>query len=390
MLSLLKNEMIKLHLRKKFLVSVLVFAALSALICISISLVYKYATSQSVINAQENLIKQTQEELDKETDEAKKKDLSNQLASQQLALNNLKNRSEINNDNWKEKLQEQIDSTKNSMENASESDGSKENIRKELIRYQYMLDHNIKYSDDTKPSGINMLLNIIESLGPLFIVIIIAIMASDIVSSEYTPPTMKVLLTRPISRAKLLASKFLAAIIANVAVIIGIEILVTLIMGVIYGFGDLSSPIAVGTKYKSVVLDASSGSTMVAIYGSSYLISSGKFLLEVLLYQILFIAAVTSFFLLLSAVIKSSALSMTLGVILPIAINIAGIIKYFKVIKPFIFTAYGDQISVLNGSTVATSSNVATPLGGIIVLIVWLVASYAIAHMVFTKQDMLI
>ncbi|MDT8719048.1 ABC transporter permease subunit [Clostridium sp. 19966] len=390
MLSLLKNEMIKLHLRKKFLVSVLVFAALSALICISISLVYKYATSQSVINAQENLIKQTQEELDKETDEAKKKDLSNQLASQQLALNNLKNRSEINNDNWKEKLQEQIDSTKNSMENASESDGSKENIRKELIRYQYMLDHNIKYSDDTKPSGINMLLNIIESLGPLFIVIIIAIMASDIVSSEYTPPTMKVLLTRPISRAKLLASKFLAAIIANVAVIIGIEILVTLIMGVIYGFGDFSSPIAVGTKYKSVVLDASSGSTMVAIYGSSYLISSGKFLLEVLLYQILFIAAVTSFFLLLSAVIKSSALSMTLGVILPIAINIAGIIKYFKVIKPFIFTAYGDQVSVLNSSTIATSSNIATPLGGIIVLIVWLVASYAIAHRVFTKQDMLI
>lgn len=391
MLGLLKNELIKLKLRKKFIVSAAVFLGLAALISFAIAATSKMMQSDQLVKTQETAIQSLKESKEKAKTDKDKAEIDKQISQAEQSLEAFKNMPKENDPNWKENLKTRIESLKSEVDSASEIDGSKETKRKDLIVDQYLLEHNIKPESQMSPTSLNVLMAIIQSLGPLFIVIIIAILASDSVSAEYTPPTMKVLLTRPVSRGRVLLSKYLSSVIACIAVILSVEIIVSIIMGIIFGFGDLSYPVAVGTKYKEGVLNALVGKEMLAVYGSSKVITSGALIIRVFLYQILFVAVAAAFFIFLSTVLKSSALSMSLGIVIPIALNIIGSISYFKVIKPFLFTVYGDVPSLVTGATVKNIGNtLGSPLPSIIILLVWGLVSYGIAHLNFTKKDMLV
>lgn len=391
MLGLLKNEFIKLHLRKKFIISAAVLLAISALISFALAASYKMVKPEQLVKTQETAIENLKDRKEKASSDEDKADLDRQIADAEQTLETYKNMPKEDDSNWKEGLKLRVDDLKLQVESASETDGTKENIRKELITNQYLLDNNIKPQNDMYPYGITVLLAIAQTLGPLFFVIIIAIIVSDIVSNEYTPPTMKVLMTRPVSRAKVLLSKYLSSMLASVAVILIVEVIMAIIMGIIFGFGNLSYPVASGTKYKAEVLNALAGKQMVAVYGSSSIITMGSLILKVFLYQIFFIAVAAAFFILLSTISKSSALSMSLGIILPIAINIISSIPYFKVIKPFLFTVYGDAPSLITGTTVKSMGNtLGAPIPSIVILLVWGLVSYGISHFYFTKRDILV
>ena len=61
---------------------------------------------------------------------------------------------------------------------------------------------------------------------------------SDIVSGESTPATLKFLLVQPISRAKVILSKFIAVVITVVAMIAGLEVAAYGVIGAFTGFDD--------------------------------------------------------------------------------------------------------------------------------------------------------
>ncbi|MCS4479356.1 ABC transporter permease [Clostridium botulinum] len=65
-------------------------------------------------------------------------------------------------------------------------------------------------------------------------------------SGENNPPTIKFLLSKPISRGKILLSKFIASIISIVLSLFICEFLAFLIIGIAFKFGSLLSPIVVG------------------------------------------------------------------------------------------------------------------------------------------------
>lgn len=200
---------------------------------------------------------------------------------------------------------------------------------------------------------------------------------------------MKMLLTRPASRSKILISKFVAILASSIIIITVIELVSYLIMGIIYGFDNPMYPVLVGTKYTSSAIKLSQDSTgLIPVLGSSYIIATWKFIIQMFLFQLLYILACCSLFILFSTILRSSTLSMTLSILATIVVNILSSISYLAKATPFFFSTYGSISSILDSSIIqSTGVTYITPLFGCIFLIVFSAICYSISAYVFHKKD---
>lgn len=390
MLGLIKNEFMKLLLRKKFLITSIVFGLLSILVCVGIILINNMMTPEFQVKTQQSVIDQLEKNKADAKTEKEKAQIDNQITQAQMYLEVAKNKPKEDDPNWKLNIESTIAMLKENMDASPDLSKEKEHYRKQLITYEYLLENNIRPMSDTSPKGLNAFTGLIAFLGSLFVSIIIAIISSDSVSAEYTPPTLKMLLTRPVSRGKVLAAKFITAFISSCGIIIGIQLLATFIMGLIFGFGDPSYPISFGTDYNITTLNAMQGKEAIPVFNSSQVTTLLNFVISSILLQVLYILATTSFFFMLSTLLRSSSISMAISIVTIVAVNILGAIKYTKVVLPFLFTSYGDVTSVIQGTIKEyTLSSLPTPLFSAIILLLWSVVPYIISHLVFTKRDIL-
>ncbi|NLZ49923.1 MAG: ABC transporter permease [Clostridiales bacterium] len=391
MMGLIKNEFKKLLLRKKILISSIVFGILCALMCLIMGIWSTYYTKKNQIELQQSLIKSYEEDLEKAETEDDKKAIQANLDEAKTYLQVIENMPSEDDHNWKNNVQTSINNLQEEFNTLPDNSGEKETIRKKILVYEELLNKDIKPMADSSAKGFKMLQYLIAALGSLFTAIIVIIISSDAVSSECTPPTLKMLLTRPVKRGKVLASKFIAAFISSCIVIIGLEIIASIVMGLIFGFGDPLYPIAVGTDYKITTLNAIVGKEAIAVFNSSYLTSTIVFLLKSILLQLLFILAATSFFLMISTLVKSSSASISISIVSLIAIQILSVISNVKPILPFLFMTYGNTTSILTGEVkYSTLSSLPSPAFAIIILLGWTMIPYIIAHLNFTKKDILV
>ncbi len=86
-------------------------------------------------------------------------------------------------------------------------------------------------------------------IGFLIISIIIAIMTSTSVSGEFNPATIKLLLTKPVSRERVLFSKFMASVLICILSFLIIKILAFLVLGTVFSFGSFKEPMAYYSRY---------------------------------------------------------------------------------------------------------------------------------------------
>lgn len=394
MLGLINNEIIKLHYRKKFLITLIVFSILCALFafaCVKISEVQKPDNQINMINQQISTIDKLKQQENDSKKKAQYDDTITQLKEELSKIELMKN---SQTSDWKSALKENINTLTTQKDTASDmsTSTSKENYNKQIIVDQYLLNNNIKPTADSDISAFSYLQQLFELIGSIFIPIIIAIIAADIVSGECTPPTLKVLLTRPVSRGKVLLSKFLACTLSSVVVIVSVELLSYVIMGLIFGFGNPLYPVAIGTTYKNAIVDATVGSSSVLpILGSSHIIAAWQFILISFLFQIIFIFACAAIFFLFSTLLKSSSISTTLSILLTIAIAILSQIPYLNKITPFLFTTYGSADLVVK-SSIPSQINITyvTPAFAVGFLLLLSVICYVISHFVFKRRDMLL
>src|SRR5699024_6194975 len=109
----------------------------------------------------------------------------------------------VNRDlSWEEALQEDIEFQENMIEENQNtvSSGELSEMKVELEELKYLREHNIETEEDFDFNGFSFINDLVEQLGHVFLAIGIAVFAADIVSGEWTPPTMKLLLTQPVSR----------------------------------------------------------------------------------------------------------------------------------------------------------------------------------------------
>ncbi len=85
--------------------------------------------------------------------------------------------------------------------------------------------------------------NMLSAPGLFFMFAFLAVfVAGGIVSKEYSKKTINLLLVRPVSRVKILTSKYVAMLVSGLGTTVVSVLVYTLVGGIRYGFGDLFEP----------------------------------------------------------------------------------------------------------------------------------------------------
>jgi len=240
------------------------------------------------------------------------------------------------------------------------TDKAKQQITDAIKINDYRLEHDIPPMKSMW-SVVSEWLPVIQ-VATLFVVII----ASDIVASEFTWGTVKLLLIRPVSRIQILFAKYAAVLIFGVLMLALTFAGSTVIGGIVHGFGGT------GDIYLSVKDgQVQEGSMGLHVLGT-YMLKSVNLLM------------IATFAFMLSAVFRSSSLAIALSMLfLFLGQPLTMLVAKYEWAKYILFantdlTPYLDGNSPLPGMTLGFS---------VAVLAVYFVLFHGVSSGVFTKRD---
>jgi ABC-2 type transport system permease protein len=408
MLALIKNEIIKLMSRTKTWVVIAGFILFAGLVTFGLYKQEQNLTKQQSVEFQiqrmERSIEENKKRKDNVPEEIKnneaqklkyKENLDEEISSFEKNIKKLKESADKPVD-WRQQLDTQIKDTEGQLNESAYmlSTSDKQRLVSQLNQLKYLKEHDIEPMKGYVLNSINFSNALMEILGAIFLLVGLGVFVSDMVSGECTPPTLKVLLTQPKSRGKVLLSKFIAVTLVGIVLIVAIEAVYFAAIGLVSGFGNMNYPMATGSLYQfdlsQILSDGSHPLKLVE--GSTYFIPAWKYLLEAVGIQVIFIVAVTAFAFLISTIFKSSMISMAVSTVLVIvAVVIIQSVSALKKYAAYIFTSYGDPSQLMNGGLAEILNNPKITMGySLAVLGIWTVVSYVVSHLIFTKKDILI
>lgn len=206
MLDLVHNETLKLLKRRRFLVVILILAIIIP--------IFTYAQYKSVQTAQERM----------------------------------------GTSDWRPLLQQKIVDMTNRLSSSRLPEEWRQWIKINIQQQQYYLDHDI---NPDAPGGPTFARGFMDQAVSLFLPMIIVVLAVDLISAEHSEGTIKLLLTRPIRRWKILTSKYLTLILFTSLTVILALIMSYLISGVVFGYRGWDMPVLTGFRVVGGDLDTS-------------------------------------------------------------------------------------------------------------------------------------
>ena len=407
MLTLIKNEFIKMFSRTK---TWIVFALFVVFVGINIFGVW-YSEKQMIEwTSPEYQISQAQQNLKSANESLKRaeKDGNDQwIESEKAYIASLEKtiadnekilKDGVDPNAWKSQLDERI---KNQEEyiNSIETEGISEwnsrsysQAKQELDDLKYLKENNIEPLDGWEYQAYNMFFTLSNLFGVGILVAGIAVFMSDIVSGECTPATLKFLLVQPVKRWKVLFSKYVVTVITVILMIMIPQILGMIFVNIHSGLDVSEYPVRVEQKYEKS-FDKSSGEMILeAIPDTSRMVTNKEAATMAMGYQVLFLVASCSVVFMISALFKSSMISMAMSVILTVFLTIGtAIIGPLKDISQFLFTSYADAGSLVTSQLPFMFANPSlTVTNAVICLVVTSIIAYVIGHICFVKKDILI
>lgn len=288
---------------------------------------------------------------------------------------NLKTTTEqMGTSDWRAHLQQQIIDAQNRLASNRVPEEWKEFMRLRIQVQQYYLDHDI---NPTAPGAPTFVRKFIEESISLFLPLLVVVVASDIVSSEYSQGTIKLLLSRPVRRWKILLSKYAALLLAISLILLITGILAYLVSGVVFGYGGWNMPVLTGFQMK--------GEHLITDY--VHLIPQWKYILMALGLAWFTCTAVATLSFMVSVLVRSTAASM--GIML--AALIAGsllvqLAPTWTSIKYLAFTNL-QLTNYLSGAPILIEG-MSLPFS-LTVLSLWSAVGLVIAFAVFIRRDVL-
>ncbi|MFJ7975489.1 ABC transporter permease [Peribacillus sp. JNUCC 23] len=281
-------------------------------------------------------------------------------------------RERLGTDDWRNSLQQQIIDMQNRLGSSRISDEWREQIQVSVQQLQFYLDQDINPSE---PGAVTFVRMFIENSSDLFIPLLIMIVASDLVSSEHTLGSVKLLLTRPVKRWRILLSKYITLLMATSLIVAMTGLLSYGLSGIVFGYHGWNAPIITGFVVDGGDVDTS----------SIRLISQWKFVLMDfgLVWFVAVVVGTLAF--MLSVLIRSTAASM--GVMLAALISGAilnNMVSSWESAK-YLFMVNLKLTNYLNG--VAPPITGMTLLSSMSVLLIWWAAALVLSFFVFTRQD---
>lgn len=273
---------------------------------------------------------------------------------------------------WRTTLQQQIIDTQNRLTSSGISEEWKSQLQLRIQQQQYYLDHNV---NPMEPGAPTFTRTFAENSITLFLPLMVMVIAADLVSSERSAGTIKLLLTRPVKRWKILLSKYFALILSVSIIIFMYGLLSYIISGLVFGYQGWSAPILTG--FTSVAGEL--------ITTSAQMIPQWQYLLmEFSLVWFVSIVVGTITFM-LSVLIRSTPVGMGVmlaalisGAILSNMVSSWSSAKYFFMINLDLTAYLSGNAPPIEGMTLGFS---------ILVLSISCLVALLISFLVFIKQD---
>lgn len=247
-------------------------------------------------------------------------------------------------------------------------------LRVEIKKLQYALDKNI---DPQSPNAVTFTRDFVKNAIGLFLPLMVAIIAADMVSGEHSTGTIKLLLTRPVRRWKILLSKLITLIFFISLIIMVTAMLAYLISGLVFGYGGWNMPVLTGFQITGTELTTA----------NAHVIGQWLYIFMELGLGWFSCVVVGCLSLMVSVLVRSTAAGMGIMLATIIAGTIlANMVSSWESAK-YLFMVNLDTVIFLNGTL--------PPVPGIdltfslVILTIWALASLVIAFRVFTTKDIL-
>jgi ABC-2 type transport system permease protein len=275
---------------------------------------------------------------------------------------------------WRIRVQERVAGMQNALRSGRMPKTAERWTRFEMARLQYYVDHNVDPEAITGPLFVRLFAN---ASSYLLLPLLALVFGSDIVSSEFSQGTIKLLLTRPVSRAAVLASKLVALTLAITLMVLTGGVVAYLFGGAAFGFRGWGAPILTGFHLSGDAFDIGTVRS-IALWKET-----------ILVFGLAWFAAqsVGTLALLTSVVLRSTAAAMgtmfaalIAGTILPRVAPSWEAQKYLFVTNLPLPDYYSGSPPPIPGITLGFSAAV---------LAVWAAAGLLAAFTVFVRRDVL-
>jgi len=277
-------------------------------------------------------------------------------------------------EDWRSELQSRITDNTNALSSNRIPEEWKQ-WRKALVQQlQYYLDHDI---NPQTPNAVTFTRTFMDNAVTLFIPLMVLAIASDLVSSERSTGTIKMLLTRPVRRWRILFSK-LATLTLYVSLILVVTVLLCYaISGLVFGYTGWGEPVFVGFQIRGADVDTT----------NVHAITQGVYLLMqtgLIWFSAMVVAVIA---LMVSVLVRSTAASFVTMMATIIAGTIlANMASSWKSAK-YLFNVNLELSGYLRGTPPPIEG---MSLGfSLAVLGIWAAAALIVSFTVFTKQDIL-
>jgi ABC-2 type transport system permease protein len=275
---------------------------------------------------------------------------------------------------WRIETQERIARMQNWVRSGRLPESQQRWVRFEIARLQYHLDRNI---DPEALSGPLFARGFANVASYLLLPVLALVFASDIVSSEFTEGTIKLLLTRPVSRRRVLSSKLAALGLAITLTVLLGGAVAYLFGGIAHGFAGWGAPVLTGFRLAGGTLDAASVRS-VLLWKDALLVFGLAWFATLAVGAIAFLTSV---------ILRSTAASMgtmfaalIAGTILPRVAPSWEAQKYLFVTSLPLPDYYSGSPPPIAGMTVTSS---------VLVLALWGAGALLLAFVVFIRRDVL-
>lgn len=276
--------------------------------------------------------------------------------------------------NWRLEIQQQITDNQNSLSSDRIPEEWKSYRRIFVQQLQYYLNHDV---NPNAPSGVTFTREFLDNSVSLFIPLLIMAVASDIVSGERTTGTIKMLLTRPVKRWKVLFSKLAALLMFVSLIVLSVFVISYLISGLSFGYKGFNLPVFTGFKISGDMVDMSA---VHAVPQWKYLLMQGG-----LIWFVSVVVALLAF--MVSVLVRSTAASIVVMMAALIAGTILSNMASAWTTAKYLFMVNLGLTGYLSGSP-APIAGMTLPFS-MAVLAIWGLAATIISFAVFTKRDIL-
>jgi ABC-2 type transport system permease protein len=227
---------------------------------------------------------------------------------------------------------------------------------------QYHLTHNLPPTDETLWG------NMLKAADLVVVVTVFTVViAADSVAGEFSSGTIKLLLIRPVSRSKILLSKYVSTVVFSVLLLLVLFISAFVVSGVLQGFHDVGVPYVYASNdgivhTKNIVQEA------IITY----------------LYQCIQMIITVTMAFMISTVFRSSSIAIALSVgIMFAGSSIVSFLSQFSWAKYYLFENT-DLTQYLNGTP--NIPGMTLPFS-VTVILVYFFIFIALSWIVFKKRD---